>query len=563
MSYFYRYKNAGLLPIRAFFQIAFVTFLLLSLQGISYAKEKNALNPDDLYKDARHAFYSLKETGDPKKDRNKWTKVGELFVKVYDLFPDSHRSDDALYTCARIYKTLYTKYQIEKDLKQVLHFSRKVTREYPSSRLADDAQFMIATIFLEIKKDKRKALDALEKIPNLYPGGDKVQEAKRLIASLPKKAPQESPHGGNLVKVNSIRHWSNPSYTRVVIDIASSIEFKENRLRNPDRLYVDLYNAHISKDLSKNNIAVNDVLLKQVRASQFKPNVVRVVFDVENFDHFEIFSYENPFRIVLDIKGEPSTQTKKAGSSKATASRPHKEENATARLSSGTKIVIDPGHGGKDNGATGYQGIKEKDVVLDIALRLKKILVKNLACKVILTREKDVYLELLERTAIANTSYGDIFISIHGNAAPRKNAYGIETYFLSNAKSEKALETASRENMVTTKDMSDDLKFILSDMLANSNMRESSELAGVIQKNLVGGLKTSYSNIKDLGAKGGPFYVLHGANMPSVLTEVGFLSNPMEAKRIRQHKYRQKIALSLYNGIKGYLQEMKLAKRVE
>lgn len=569
-------------------------FLFLNGKGEG-AKEPG---PEELYKDARQAFYSHKDSGNPSKDRRAWIEIAAQFKKVYDRFPKSHRSDDALYTLARIHGDLFTKYKNEKDVDDALAYFTKLTTEYTSSRLADDAQVQIAEIFLNEKKDSKRALAAYEKIPELFPEGDKLNEANKMIAYLKKDVPREANGEKNLVRVNAIRYWSNPTYTRVVIDLASALEFKEKKLSGEDKLYIDLYNAALPEDIIKNVISVQDGLLKEIRASQHKPGVARIEFDAKNFRDFEVFSYEDPFRVVVDIRGQAKPQN--AAPEKAAASTPLPLEKNTApsslipektaaiapltpeKTATNTRlvppsenpvetklaqpnpldvkrIVLDPGHGGKDLGATGYHGIQEKEIVLDIATRLKKILLEKLSCKVVMTRDTDVYIPLEERTAIANTSSGDIFVSIHGNSAPRKEAYGIETFFLSNALSERAMQTALRENMVATKEMSDDLRFILSDMLANSNMKESSEMAGMVQKYLVQGLQKNYTRIKDLGAKGGPFYVLHGANMPSVLVEVAFLSNPMEAQRILDPEYRDRIALALYNGIKQYIQEFKFA----
>ncbi|MBI5186191.1 MAG: N-acetylmuramoyl-L-alanine amidase [Nitrospinae bacterium] len=573
-----------------------LVFLFLFLNGKGEgAKEPG---PEELYKDARQAFYSHKDSGNPSKDRRAWVEIAALFKKVYERFPKSHRSDDALYTLARIHGDLFTKYKNEKDVDEALSCFTKLTTEYPSSRLADDAQLQIAEIFLNEKKDGKRALAAYEKILELFPEGDKLNEANKMIALLKKDVPKEANGEKNLVRVNAIRHWSNPTYTRVVIDLASALEFKEKKLSGQDKIYIDLYNAVLPEEIIKNVISVQDGLLKEIRASQYKPGVARVEFDAKNFRDFEVFSYEDPFRVVVDIRGHAKPQNaapekvtasaplpleKTAASSPLTPEKtvalaplptekaapeahtaPPPEHSIETKLSQPNpldvkRIVLDPGHGGKDLGATGYHGIQEKEIVLDIVMRLKKILLEKLSCKVVTTRDTDVYIPLEERTAIANTSNGDIFISVHGNSAPRKEAYGIETFFLSNALSERAMQTALRENMVATKEMSDDLRFILSDMLANNNMKESSELAGMIQKYMVQGLQKNYTKIKDLGAKGGPFYVLHGANMPSVLVEVAFLSNPMEAQRILDPEYRDRIALALYSGIKQYIQEFKFA----
>ena len=221
-------------------------------------------------------------------------------------------------------------------------------------------------------------------------------------------------------------------------------------------------------------------------------------------------------------------------------------------------IVIDPGHGGKDRGAKGIKGLLEKDVVLDIALKLKKLIKKKLDYKVILTRNNDVFIPLQERTEIANGNKADIFISIHANASKRKDASGIETYYLDFAKSDRALETAARENKVPRSNI-DDVQYILADMVANTKMNDSSQLAGIVQNNLIQGMRKKFKRVKDLGAKGGPFYVLHGANMPSVLVETSFISNPIEGKRLRSSKYRERLAYFILEGIEKYFGETQVA----
>tara|TARA_B100000315_G_scaffold63616_1_gene57810 strand:- start:3779 stop:5020 length:1242 start_codon:yes stop_codon:yes gene_type:complete len=232
---------------------------------------------------------------------------------------------------------------------------------------------------------------------------------------------------------------------------------------------------------------------------------------------------------------------------------------APSRIRAKKIIVIDPGHGGKDRGAKGIKGLLEKNVVLDIALKLKKLIKMKLGYKVILTRNKDVFIPLEERTDIANANKADIFISIHANASKRKDASGIETYYLDFAKSDRALETAARENKVPLSNIRDDVQYILADMVANTKMNDSSQLAGIVQNNLIQGMRKKFKKVKDLQAKGGPFYVLHGANMPSVLVETSFISNPIEGKRLRSSKYRERLAYFILEGIEKYFRETQVA----
>lgn len=229
-----------------------------------------------------------------------------------------------------------------------------------------------------------------------------------------------------------------------------------------------------------------------------------------------------------------------------------------AQLGLGVKrIVIDPGHGGKDGGAPGAtSGVLEKAVVLQISLKLRDKIRKELGCEVIMTRDKDVYLSLEERMAIANSKNADLFISIHTNAARNKEAFGIETYFLNLATDEESIRVAAMENATSTRGISD-LQNILNDLMQNSKINESSKLATAVQKSLVSELKKGYGNvIKDKGVKQAPFYVLLGATMPSILIETGFLSNPAECKRLTNAKYQDQICDAIVKGIRNYIKEL-------
>jgi N-acetylmuramoyl-L-alanine amidase len=217
-----------------------------------------------------------------------------------------------------------------------------------------------------------------------------------------------------------------------------------------------------------------------------------------------------------------------------------------------SRVVIDPGHGGKDPGCRVRGGIEEKDITLKIAKLLVKKLEQELGCKVFLTRDKDTYLPLERRTAIANMKKADLFISLHVNAHRNSRIHGLETYFLNIATDEGAVMVAARENATSQKNISD-LQLILNDLMLNTKILESSRLAYQIQKGMVSGLERHYSSVRDLGVKQAPFYVLIGAEMPAVLIEVGFLTNPMDKKMLLSKKYQERVADGISRGIKDYI----------
>jgi N-acetylmuramoyl-L-alanine amidase len=260
----------------------------------------------------------------------------------------------------------------------------------------------------------------------------------------------------------------------------------------------------------------------------------------------------------------PKSPTKKgAGESTTIPSTDGKEASLHSNPKSDKirTIVIDPGHGGKDPGAIGRNGLKEKDITLDVALRLKKQIQTDCRCKVLMTRSTDVFIPLDERTAFANTVDADLFISIHVNSNKRKSAKGVETYFLSPARSKNESYVAARENMIQqendNEDMND-LAFILFDMQNTDKINESSRMAGTIQRSLAGKLGSTY-RIKNNGVKQAMFYVLHGAKMPSILVETSFISNPAEEKLLKSSDYKDTIALGIARGVADYAKETQMA----
>ncbi len=216
------------------------------------------------------------------------------------------------------------------------------------------------------------------------------------------------------------------------------------------------------------------------------------------------------------------------------------------------KIIIDPGHGGKDPGAMAF-GMKEKDIVLDIAKKLAPILEKELHCQVVLTRDQDIFIPLEERTAIANTQNADLFVSLHINAHPSGKIRGLETYYLNLTSNAEAMRVAARENATSTHQMSD-LQGILSDIMKNSKISESSRLAQQVHNSIVTKANNkAYANIKNLGVKQAPFYVLIGAEMPAILIEIAFISNKQDAENLKNPRFVAMLTQEIAYGIRAYV----------
>jgi N-acetylmuramoyl-L-alanine amidase len=229
------------------------------------------------------------------------------------------------------------------------------------------------------------------------------------------------------------------------------------------------------------------------------------------------------------------------------------------------KIVIDPGHGGHDTGTIGPNGLEEKDLVLDVGRRLGKLLETRLGAEVVYTRKDDTFIPLETRTAIANQARADLFVSIHANSSHDPDARGVETYYLNFTSSPEALEVAARENAVSEKSIYE-LQDLVKKIALKEKIEESREFAGDVEQSLHTGLAAKSPGIRDRGVKKAPFIVLIGANMPSILAEVSFVSNPTDEHHLETSEYRQRIAESLYRGIANYvngLSGVKVASKID
>jgi len=220
-----------------------------------------------------------------------------------------------------------------------------------------------------------------------------------------------------------------------------------------------------------------------------------------------------------------------------------------------SRVVIDAGHGGHDPGAHG-NGINEADLVLDVALRLRKLLTEQAGVDVVMTRDTDVFIPLEERTSIANRESADLFLSIHANASRDTKARGIETYFLNFASNPEAAAVAARENTTSGKTMHS-LPEIVRAITLNNKIDESRDFAELVQKAMVKKLAVKNAELKDLGVKQAPFVVLIGAGMPSVLAEISFVTHRQEGQLLKTSAYRDQIAEALFDAVQGYQKSLK------
>lgn len=370
--------------------------------------------------------------------------------------------------------------------------------------------------------------------------------------------------------LNEMKHWSNPDYTRISLELDRDVTWETHELGKgspgkPGRVYIDLKRTRLGK--SVRDITIGDGLLKGARVGQYKPEVVRVVLDTENIKDYKIFPLSDPARLVIDVRGDRPTEISRMEPSitampermvvpKLEESEKKLRPTKKTAISKIRRIVLDPGHGGHDPGAVGPNGIQEKDVVLAISLRLRELCREELGVDVVMTRSTDVFIPLEERTAIANKVGADLFLSVHANAAPNRLAAGIETYYLNLAKTEKVAQLAAKENGTSLEKVSV-LQAILFDLMANYKLNDSAHLADEVQKSLYKKIRSRYSDVKNLGVKQGPFYVLVGASMPSILVETAFLSNATEETRLKDPVYQEMAAEGILDGVRSYISSLK------
>ncbi len=530
---------------------ALLVAALLSVSSITAAQTGH--NPALLEK-AREAYVSaqaleseLNDKKEAERTREQYLKVIRAYQRVYLITPHTGYADNALVTIARLYEEIHD----YGDASRTLTF---LLREYPATPFKDMAEKDLVRL--------------------------KAVSVQKTIA------------------VDNIRYWEAPNSVRVVVDLGGEIHFNQGEAKDPDRVFIDIGPARLNTGLIGRQWPVKSGLLQQIRVGQYDMSTVRVVLDVGAIGRVTSFTLRDPDRLVIDVLGqeaasdaasppgpaespvhlpEPAkaaittkTPDKPADAAPLTAASsrpvadaegkpitPAKPPNAGPRSlvrSLGLKlsrVVIDAGHGGHDTGSIGPGGYTEKELVLDVAERLRDLIQMELGADVVMTRTEDTYIPLESRTAIANQQEADLFISIHANSSRMRAARGVETYFLNFTSSREALETASRENAASERSIHE-LQDLVKRIMLRDKVEESRELARHIQHAMVGRKGPAI----DRGVKQAPFVVLIGANMPSILAEICFISNPQEEKLVKTPANRQTIAEALFEGVKSYAESL-------
>ena len=519
------------------------------------------------------------------------------YETVVRRFPTSGYCDNALMRGGDLASWLFARTGRAADRSAAAKYYAWLLREYPGSGLRAEARTAVRALETEdVERSPRRAAAAAQ------PAGIRPKAAMAATAAPATLRGIDRTVVGNGIRVTLLLDRETPIAHEVI--------------EGPRRVFVDLFGATTSAALHDAALRYDTDAVRQVRVGK-RPGATRVVLDLDGTSAVSVFTLYNPFRVVIDAERAASVTLASATPSPAALPpmpigavpalvhdelpAPPRDENdlvpATAPLarslrgpSSGpaleseaefsapvpsepdvngdgsfslarqlglgiSRIVIDAGHGGHDPG-TLTEGSTEARIVLDVALRLEKLLKKEPGLDVVLTRRTDVFIPLEQRTAIANREGADLFLSIHANASRDRTARGVETYFLSFASNPEAESVAARENAASASDMHS-LPSIVRAIALNNKLDESRDLAGLVQQSLSTRLSRANVSMRSRGVKKAPFVVLIGAGMPSVLAEVGFLTNKQEAALVRTPAYRQRIAEALYAAVMQYRRGLK------
>lgn len=577
-------------------------FLLVAMTVILFGAAAAGTDVEAEYLKLKKDYLAfLKEDG-KKVYRHNWLRHIDRFRRLQKLHPKAARADDALYTAGGAYVELYAYSYLKSDLNAAVTIYEQLVLSYPKSNLADDA-LVFAGDALEKAGKPAEAWKRFDRCASAYPKGDLTPKAvtakKRLAAHAPKAAtktaakstpapkpmskaaatptptpvPEPTPevaHNGPVAPPQSaepavsdddlesldqilaettgnpailgVQHWTNPDYTRIVIELSAETTYTHNLLEQqpgsslPRRLYLDFNNAVIGGRVAKET-PIADGLLQQVRVGQFSDSTARVVLDIESIDDFQIFPLLEPFRVVIDVQGRAKTPT-------STPPDPKTPKTWT--------VVIDAGHGGKDTGAMSRTRERESLLTLQIARAVHKELSRDPHIKPILTRDTDVFLTLPQRPAIANKAKADLFVSVHINAARNTNAFGIETFHFSPKAAKEDYSLVAAEN-ATGEERVEQMNALLNAIALSYKKVESNHLATLVQQNVLKRTRAMHRDIIDRHVRSAPFYVLLGAKMPAILVECGFITNKTELTRMKNPKYQQALAKGIADGVREYL----------
>ncbi|MBI1947444.1 MAG: N-acetylmuramoyl-L-alanine amidase [Deltaproteobacteria bacterium] len=555
---------------------------------------------------------ALRKDPEKKRFRHHYEKLIVRLQAVANTHKEGDKADDAAFVAAQLLEELYYVSRLDADRTAAVDAFLSCADRFPRSTLVDDA--LLAAARLAPEPRKRRAM--LERVVALGDKADLRAEAQRELGALPAKTndeplrdaiarvtepaaapaaalpptpaaapaaaasprltpvevlPETPPAGTPTRKVMVIKHEKTPGESVVTLRVSGDVGITRGEVPVADggarRVFYDLAPAKLGQR-NIQPIEVHDGVISRVRAGQYDTEVVRLVVELEGDVEPALHVVRHPFEVRLVVPVAPPAVDVVAG---AVAKEAPTAAEVKKRIESGTpggvsisqqlglavhRVVIDAGHGGNDTGAIGPSGIKEKDITMQIARRVRDRLMAEMPdVEVVMTRDGDATLALQDRTNAANAAAADLFISIHCNASPQKRVRGVETYTLNITHDRYAMKLAARENAEAGEGSISDLEFILADLAMKSNVDDSLRLGKQVQRSIMGHLKKRWTDVPDLGLKHALFYVLMGTHMPSILVETSFLSNKTEEQRLASAAYQDSIADGLVAGVRGFVEE--------
>ncbi|MBZ2171172.1 N-acetylmuramoyl-L-alanine amidase [Nitratidesulfovibrio sp. SRB-5] len=547
-----------------------------------------------LYAEARKELEAVR--GDARRAalREPWLRVMALYDGARDAAPEGDLAPNAAYGMAVAQEELAARSWRKDDFLAAVARYNDAAAAYPDDSLADDCLLRAARLRATRLDDAEGAHQLLEAQLRRYPKGDMAGEARALLADLtaarttvsaqpgkaaapavsasPASSSPASPapaRGGKPAVLRQVSWRADNDRATITIELSRETEWRsqyaapDNGAGRPPRLYIDFSDA-LPDDAVKPGAKVSGALLTRVRSDQPSSGHTRVILDFKALRRYKVQAVRNPYRVVIEVgatdaalpdgqrpdDSRVSVPVREAD--KATPSAPPKDLVEQLGLTVHT-VLIDAGHGGKDPGAMG-NGIVERNLTLKMA-RMVGDRLRRMGFSVIYTRDRDVFVPLDKRTAYANDKKADLFLSLHVNANNDPRICGFETYYLDLARTDSATRVAARENAVSEKSLSD-LQFILTDLMLNAKTQESRDVANFVQDSALGRLRRGGFPAHDNGVRSAPFYVLMGARMPSVLVELGYCTNPDEARRLNSEQYLSTLADGIAEGVATYKRKL-------
>ncbi len=604
-------QQVGGMLVKLSFTRAVIAALVLA--SVALAAKSSRSTAADRYRYATVLLEDLHAAPKLELAEKQYRLVINAFRGVHRASPASSYCDDALLSAADVYAEMAARFSSAKFRTEAASAYRFLIREYPHSKLLDRARAAVARLESGELAERSAPRPVEREITRNEPPAQ-PQVVRTVAASsetrpnYAQRTPERKKQG--LASIVDLRTLAHGDSTRVVVELDDYAPYKFDFLTRPSRLYFDLLTSRLTGTMAGGKVlSIDSPTVERLRIAQNRHTKARLVFDLREEVGYDVRWLSNPPRLIIDLRPknapaprqvarfEPPPRAAPAAPALETISPMDSPLSAPLTNTNGqtfpqafeqltspagreavaiaspepasvtasgersliralglkiSRVMIDAGHGGHDTGSIGPKGLREKDVVLDVSKRLGSLIENKIGAEVLYTRADDRFLELRQRTAVANREEVDLLVSVHANSAKNRNVRGVETYYLNFTTDPWALQVASRENAAANRSVHE-LQDLLSKIALKDKIDESREFATRMQTAVYSGLADSTKGLKNRGVRQAPFMVLVGAKMPAILVEIGFISNPTDEKLLRQESYRQQIAEHVFAGLESYV----------